>query len=221
MAKPINAVSAAETVTEELIFGALRRERMWQYIALGSGAFGALMGIGMMVVSLRHDVPAPELIPFDPSTGNAVAWAQVRSISVHEERAVRDSLIYAYVRDREVYNQLDNDTRVRMVLARSTGDAAATMRTLWSSANSNFPPTRYGAARMDVEIISISPLSGDRAQVRLRKRLRSNEGDQVGNFTVTLAYKFEPTEVREIAEVWANPLGFRVTEYAITSDRFE
>jgi len=213
--------SAAETVTEELIFGALRRERMWQYIALGSGAFGAAMGVGMMIVSLRHDVPAPELIPFDPATGSAVSWAQVRSISVHEERAVRDSLIYAYVRDRETFNQLDNDVRVRTVMARSTGDAAASMRSLWSSANPNFPPARYGSGRMDVEIISISPMSGDRAQVRLRKRLRSQEGDQVGNFTVTLAYQFQPTEVREIADVWANPLGFQVTEYAITSDRFE
>lgn len=212
----------AETVTEELIYGALRRERQWQMIALGAGGFAALMGVGMMIVAMKHEMPAPELVPFDTSTGTAVPWAQVRSISVHEERAVADSLIYAYIRDRETYNQLDNDLRVRTVMQRSSGEASASMRRLWSSANPNFPPARYGdTARMDVEVISIAPLSGNRAQARIRKRLRGIEGEQLGNFTVTLAYEFQPTEVREIADVWANPFGFTVTDYAITSDRFE
>lgn len=210
-----------ETVTEELVFGALRRERLWQIIALSGTGFGAVMGIGMMVVAFKHEMPTPQLVPFDTATGAAVPWAEVRAISLHEERAVADSMIFAYVRDRETFNQLDNDLRVRSVMSRSTGDAAASMRNLWSSANPDYPPSRYGTARMDVEIISIAPLSGNRAQIRLRKRLRSNEGDQIGNFTVTLAYEFEPAEVREIADVWANPFGFKVREYAITSDRFE
>ncbi|MDD7972006.1 virB8 family protein [Roseinatronobacter alkalisoli] len=221
MRAPVQA-DIAETVTEELIYGALRRERQWQMIALGSAAFAALMGCGMMVVAMKHKMPTPELVPFDTSTGTAVPWAQVRAISVHEERAVADSLIYAYIRDRETYNQLDNDLRVRAVMQRSDGEAGASMRRLWSSANPNYPPARYGdTARMDVEVISIASLSGNRAQARIRKRLRGIEGEQIGNFTVTLAYDFQPTEVREIADVWANPFGFTVTDYAITSDRFE
>ena len=210
-----------DTVTEELVFGALRRERLWQIMGLSGAGFGAVMGLGMMFVAFKHEMPAPQLVPFDTTTGAAVPWAEVRAISLTEERAVTEAMIFSYVRDRETFNQLDNDLRVRSVMSRSTGDAASSMRSLWSSANPNYPPTRYGSARMDVEIISIAPLSGNRAQIRLRKRLRSNEGDQIGNFTVTLAYDFEPAELREIADVWANPFGFKVREYAITSDRFE
>ncbi|CUX79976.1 virB8 family protein [Roseibaca calidilacus] len=219
--KPQAIPDIGETVTEELVFGALRRERLWQIIALSATGFGIVMGLGMMVVAMKHEMPTPQLVPFDTSTGAAVPWAEVRAISLDEEQAVADAMVFAYVRDRETFNQLDNDQRVRSVMSRSTGDAANTMRSLWSSANPNYPPERYGSARMDVEIISIAPLPGNRAQIRLRKRLRSKEGDQIGNFTVTLAYEFEPAEVREIADVWANPFGFKVREYAITSDRFE
>ncbi|TVR45130.1 MAG: hypothetical protein EA386_12990, partial [Rhodobacteraceae bacterium] len=107
------APDIGETVTEELVFGALRRERLWQIIALSGTGFGAVMGIGMMVVAFKHEMPTPQLVPFDTATGAAVPWAEVRAISLHEERAVADSMIFAYVRDRETFNQLDNDLRVR------------------------------------------------------------------------------------------------------------
>ncbi|MEP1521930.1 VirB8/TrbF family protein, partial [Ascidiaceihabitans sp.] len=61
----------------------------------------------------------------------------------------------------------DNDLRVRSTLERSDRAAEASMRSLWDSANPNYPPEVYGdAGRLDVEILSInssvrfSPLSG-------------------------------------------------------------
>lgn len=82
--------------------------------------------------------------------------------------------------------------------------------------------TKYGdRARMDVEVVSITPITNDRAQVRINKRLSDQNGETVGSFTVTLAFDFVPAELRELSDVWANPFGFKVREYAITADRFQ
>ena len=61
----------------------------------------------------------------------------------------------------------------------------------------------------------------NRAQVRLRKRLTSPQGAQDGSFTATLMFAFQPERTRSIDDVWQNPFGFTVTQYAIRSDRSE
>ena len=124
--------------------------------------------------------------------------------------------------DREVYNQLDNDVRIRSVLRRSDRAAQASLRQIWNSANADYPPTVYGPnARLDVEILSINLISNNRATVRLRKRLTSLQGVQAGLFTATLLFEFRPEESRSIDQVWTNPFGFTVVEYSIRSDRLE
>ena len=81
---------------------------------------------------------------------------------------------------------------------------------------------RYGpAAEMAVEIASITLIGENRAQVRLRKRLTSPQGAQDGSFTATLMFAFQPERTRSIDDVWQNPFGFTVTQYAIRSDRSE
>jgi len=57
--------------------------------------------------------------------------------------------------------------------------------------------------------------------VRLRKRLTSPQGAQDGSFTATLMFAFQPERTRSIDDVWQNPFGFTVTQYAIRSDRPE
>lgn len=57
--------------------------------------------------------------------------------------------------------------------------------------------------------------------MRLQKRLVSPDGVSSGNFTVVLAYKFEPQQAKTLEEVWLNPFGFAVTEYSITADKRE
>ena len=124
--------------------------------------------------------------------------------------------------DRETYNQLDNDLRIRSVLRRSDRGAQVSLREIWNSANANYPPTVYGPnARLDVEILSINLIDKTRATVRIRKRLTSIEGVQAGLFTATVLFEFRPEERRTIDEVWTNPFGFTVLEYAIRSDRLE
>ena len=207
---------------EELIFGARDREHSWKKIAFGSAGFGVFGCILAAVMALTIDKPPPVLIPFDPSTGTALPMANVGTITIKEQDAVVQSMVYAYVRDRETYNQLDNDLRIEGVFARSDGLAKASLQSLWNPTNPEYPNKVYGEnSRLDVQITSISAIGGDRAQARMTKRLTSPDGMTEGTFIVTLAYKFDPSTLRDLNGVWANPFGFTVTEYSVASERYK
>lgn len=207
---------------EELIFGARDREAKWRSIAFMAAGFGAVGCLLTGLMALTIDRPPPVLIPFDPSTGSALPMANVGTISVDDETAVVQSLVFAYVRDRETYNQVDNDRRIEGVFARSEGKARSSLQALWNAENPDYPPTLYGEnSQLDIEVSSISDLGGNRAQARITKRLSTSDGMTEGTFIVTLAYSFDPSTLRQLTEVWANPFGFIVTEYSVAAERFE
>ena len=209
-------------IEEELVYGALRRERLWQRLGLIGLGFGILGCLSAAAVAILDVDPPPVVVPYDPATGFALPEATVGATTVTENRAIIEAEVFRYVTDREVYNQLDNDVRIRSVLRRSDGAAQASLRQIWNSANSEYPPSVYGPnARLDVEILSINLIGNNRATVRLRKRLTSIQGVQAGLFTATLLFEFRPEESRSIDQVWTNPFGFTVAEYSIRSDRLE
>lgn len=209
-------------IEEELVYGALRRERLWQRLGLVGLIFGCLGCLSAAAVAILDVDPPPVVVPYDPATGFALPEASVGATSVTENRAIIEAEVFRYVTDREVYNQLDNDVRIRSVLRRSDGAAQTSLRRIWNSANADYPPTVYGPnARLEVEILSINRIGANRATVRLRKRLTSINGVQAGLFTATLLFEFRPETRRTIDEVWNNPFGFTVVEYAIRSDRLE
>lgn len=212
---------ALAVLEEELIFGARDREALWRRIAFVGAGFGALGCVLAAAMALMVDKPPPVLIPFDPATGTALPMANVGTISVKEQDAVVQSLIFAYVRDRETYNQLDNDVRIETVFSRSVGRARASLQELWSAENPDYPPTAYGdQARLDVQVSSISDIGGNRAQARITKRLTTPEGMTEGTFIVTLAYQFDAATLRDLNGVWSNPFGFQVSEYSVAAERF-
>ena len=214
--------SEAQIIEEELVYGALRRERLWQRLGLIGLIFGILGCLGAAAVAILDVDPPPVVVPYDPETGFALPEASVGATTVTENQAIIEAEVFRYVTDREVYNQLDNDVRIRSVLRRSDGAAQASLRQIWNSANEDYPPTVYGPnARLDVEILSINRIGTDRATVRLRKRLTSINGVQAGLFTATLLFEFRPETRRTIDQVWTNPFGFTVVEYSIRSDRLE
>ena len=211
-----------EVIEEELVYGARRRELFWQKLGLAGLGFGALGCLAAALVAILDVDPAPMIVPFDSETGMALPNAAVEAVSLAERPAIIEAQVFRYVTDRETYNQLDNDLRVARVLSHSDGAASASLRALWTSGSEAYPPDTYGEdARLEVEILSITLISANRAQVRLRKRLSSPRGSQTGLFTATLLFAFRPEERRSIDEVWQNPFGFTVTEYAVRSDRLE
>ena len=212
----------AVIIEEELVYGALRRERLWQRLGLLGMVFGILGCLSAAAVAILDVDPPPVVVPYDPETGFALPEASVGATTVTENRAIIEAEVFRYVTDREVYNQLDNDLRIRGVLRRSDRAAGASLRQIWNSANADYPPKVYGPnARLDVEILSINLIGSNRATVRLRKRLTSIQGVQAGLFTATLLFEFRPETRRTIDEVWTNPFGFTVVEYSIRSDRLE
>jgi type IV secretion system protein VirB8 len=215
-------VSEAEVIEEELVYGARRREVMWQKLGLSGLGFGVIGCLAAASVAILDVDPPPMIVPFDTETGLALPNAIVRAVSLTERPAIIEAQVYRYVIDRETYNQLDNDVRVRTVLDQSDGAAANGLRALWTSGHEAYPPDSYGTeARLEVEVLSITHISSNRAQVRLRKQLNTPRGNQNGLFTATLLFEFRPENSRSIDDVWQNPFGFTVTEYAIRSDRLE
>ena len=211
-----------ELIEEELIYGARRRERVWKAVAGVASLFGVMGCLSAAAVAVLDVDAPPALVPYDPDTGLALPEATVQAVTLAERPAVIQAQVFRYIVDRETYNQLDNDVRVRRVMAASEDGAADAMRALWTSGQDTYPPDVYGEnARIEVEVLSITLITNNRAQVRLRKRLTSPDGVTVGLFTATLLFGFAPEDSRSIDEVWGNPLGFVVREYAIVSDRLE
>lgn len=211
-----------QTIEEELIFGAMRREKQWKLATLIAGlvAMGSLVAAAIVVLS--YTPPPPVLIPYNPETGIAMPNATVRSISLAEREAVIEAAVYRYVIDRESYNQIDNDLRIRRALSQSSGRARASLSAAWDSGNTSYPPARYGdRAEIQVNVLSISHITNDRVQIRLQKRLVSPDGLREGDFTIVLAYDFDPATQKSLEAVWQNPFGFTVTDYNITSDKRE
>ena len=214
--------SEREIIEEELVYGALRRERLWQRLGLLGVIFGLIGCLGAVMVAILDVDPPPVVVPYDPETGFALPEASVGATQVTGNQAVIEAEIFRYVTDREVYNQLDNDVRIRSVLQRSDGRAEASVMAQWNSANPQYPPTVYGdTSTLDVEVLSINLIGENRATVRIRKRLTSIQGIQAGLFTATLLFEFRPETARTIDQVWTNPFGFTVLEYSIRSDRLE
>lgn len=209
-------------IEEELIYGERRRGAFWKKFGITGWGFGAFGCIMAAIIAASHETPPPVLVPFDPSTGTAMPEVNLQSIPMQHRDGVVQSLVYAYVRDRETYNQLDNDQRVLSVLERSSGNAEETMRSLWSDQSPDYPERKYGPrARMNVDVLSVTLITEDRATVRIRKRLVDDNGVTDGRFTVTLAYRYETEGGRDLDDVWNNPFGFSVYEYSITEDKWE
>jgi len=116
-----------DVVEEELVYGALRRERQWQMIGIAGAGFGIFGCLAAAAVALLIDPPMPVVVPYDPESGLALPNATVEAVRLSERPAVIESQIYRYILDRETYNQLDNDLRVNRVLAQSIGAAEASM----------------------------------------------------------------------------------------------
>ena len=215
----------SNAIETELIYGALQRSKkaeLMQYIWMAIAGVALLLG-GMGFAFNR--VAPPVLIPFDPSTGFAVPNALVETKKITEQQAVIHANVYAYIKDRETFDQLANDIRVPRAMSRSIGRAKTSITQLWSDKSIYYPPKKYGAnAVLEVNVLSIALIGKNRvgtnrAQVRIVKQLTNGNERTKGFFTIILAYQFRPEEIRNLESVWNNPFGFTVSEYSITPDK--
>ena len=215
--------SDSRTILEnELIFGVRRRERLAWMVAIG----GVLAGLGGVAVA-GLTLPLKETQAFvtivDKDTGIAERAVRVEAAGVEQGAAVEQSLLYNYVKNRETYDEADNEARILQVYRMSAPRMQAALKAQWDKANPNYPPLIYGASgKVIVDILSITPVASKTAQVRFTKRLKkAGEPDRIGKFYATITYEFQPTTASAVQLVWENPFGFTVTDYRVTAESLE
>ena len=215
--------AALDEFAIDLVEGPRRRER----IAYAVAALGLLTGVGGLVGALSL-LPLKEVqthvIVVDQATGDMDRVVHVEPLSLAEEDAVVQALLVSYVDDRETYDLADSEARINAVLDRSHGDAAQTLRALWTRGSENYPIDVYGRdAHIDVVIKTVAQIEPGVAQVRFTRTLwRARDDREVTRaYTATVAYDFRPETEATLQDVWANPLGFVVTGYRIDAETLE
>lgn len=209
-------------LSEDMIFGVRRRERLAWVLAIG-GMIVGLVGVGTAAAILPLKETKAFLTIVDKDTGLATRTVAVEAAGMAEEQAVVQGLLFNYVTDRETYDEHDNEERILGAWRRSDGQAKESLQALWDEKAKDYPPKLYGAgARADVRILAINPINAVTAQVRFVKMLRQVNGtEQVGKFYATVAWSFAPRAERDQMLVWENPLGFTVTAYRVNAENLD
>jgi type IV secretion system protein VirB8 len=203
----------------ETILGMRQREKRAWAVAVTGMVLG-LAGVGMGAYGLAHNETQAYLAIVDKDTGIVERGVSVDRASVDQQQAVVESLIYAYVMDRETYDTDDNEYRILSVFKRSAIPVRQSLEHLWTPGNSNYPPESYGVdGTVDVTINNVLMIDSDTAQVRFTKTLRRpNAPVQRGDFVATVTTNFNPSTVDNNLLLWQNPFGFQVTGYRVASE---
>lgn len=209
-------------LSEDMIFGVRRRERLAWVLAIG-GMIAGLVGVGTAAAILPLKETKAFLTIVDKDTGMATRTVEVEAAGMAEEQAVQQGLLFNYVTDRETYDEHDNEERILGAWRRSDGQARTSLQALWDEGAKDYPPKLYGSgARAEVKILAINPINATTAQVRYEKTLHQTGGtEQVGKFYATVAWKFAPRAERDQTLVWENPLGFTVTAYRVNAENLD
>lgn len=203
---------------EEELYLSLRGRLRWAVL------FAAACFVVMIVLSLTLyglfplKSIEPIVITVDKNTGLANVDSRLNGLSLSDDEAITQSLIYRYIRDRETYDFGDLEERLERVFDLSDAEAQTDMRALYADDNPNNPIAIYGRnSRVLVRIQSVVLQPNNRALIRLEKSIQAQAGIQPTqrNFVVSLSYGFDRTGTMSLQERWDNPTGFYVDDYRI------
>lgn len=220
----IKAVGAASEASGsyflgETLLGMRQREKR----AWGFAMFGALLasvGIAVGTYGIVKNETQAYLAIVDKDTGIVERAVSVQRASVDQQQAVVESLIYAYVLDRETYDVDDNEYRILSVFQRSELAVRQPLQRVWTPGNANYPPDLYGTdGKVRVSISNVVMIDDDTAQVRFQKTFtKPNTPTQTGEFVATVTFIFNPSTVDNNLLLWQNPFGFQVVGYRVASE---
>ncbi|MEM7671356.1 MAG: VirB8/TrbF family protein, partial [Pseudomonadota bacterium] len=88
-------------IEEEFVYGALRRERLWQRLGLIGLIFGIVGCLSAAAVAILDVDPPPVVVPYDPESGFALPEASVGATTVTENQAIIEAEVFRYVTERE------------------------------------------------------------------------------------------------------------------------
>lgn len=215
---------------EDELYLSLRRSRNLAWIvASASMGLAALAVVAIVGLTPLKSIE-PIIITVDKNTGLANVASKFGVLSLDDDEALTQSLIYRYVRDRETYDLQDVRERMEAVWKVSRGFAQNEIVELYSDDNINNPVKVYGnRAKIAVKIQSVV-LTGEekspdgktlgKAQVRLQKTLfHTKSGEKTSrNYVVTMTYGFDREGTMTLEERWFNPVGFFVSDYRIDQE---
>lgn len=207
----------------DLILGPRRRERI-AYAVAAAGVVVGLAGFLGAVSLLPLKTIQTHVVVVDKTSGQLDRVAAVQDMTLDENEAIIQANLVTYVDQRETYDLSDSEGRINAVLGRSDGDAARTLTELWTSSNDDYPITVYGPdAKIDVIIKSVNQIRPDVAQVRFTKTLRLPRDQRrvTRGYVATVGFEFRPETKQRLQDVWANPLGFVVTQYRVDAETLE
>ena len=206
---------------QDLILEPRRSARKAWLVATVAGGLAVVQGLALvLMLPLQNTEVFTVLV--DKTTGQAERIVQVQPTGISDEQAVKESLLIAYINDRESYIRAGLQERLESVQRRSSETASESLLRLWtdSSSNADYPPRIYGAgAEVAIKVKAINFLGPEVAQVRFEKTLRRPRQDAITrSFIATIGFKFDPRQQRQLQLVWENPLGFIVNNYAVSAE---
>jgi type IV secretion system protein VirB8 len=208
---------------EDEVFFSLRRQRnVFGWIAVLSLLI-ALAAVAAVAMLTPLKEVRPYVVMVDSTTGAAEKIVEVRPVGLSEQDAVRQAELVRYVAERETYDAADNAERIPDVLGRSAGQAADSLRALWTPSNPEYPPNLYGReVLIRVVVKSVAILDEATAQVRFQKtREAASDRPVTRDFVATLGFEFRPRVERRLEAVWENPLGFTVTSFRVDAETLQ
>lgn len=224
MKAPVNAEllvhDGIDRWEDELYLSWSRKARIAWVIATVS-VFVAILSVIAVILLTPLKSVEPIVITVDKNTGLANVSSTLGELSLSDDEAVTQALIYRYARDRETYAAYDHTARLNAVFLMSRGEAASDLRKLYGEDNPNSPINIYGkAGRVNVKIRSIVLAETDRAVLRLTKTARSqpNAPEASRNYVATVTFGFDRTGSMSLEERWNNPTGFFVTNYRLDEE---
>ena len=178
-----------------------------------------LVAIMMMMVPLQKTDTV--VLTVDKHTGLVNVESHLGQITLDDEEALTQSLIFRYVRDRETYDYADYQELINGVYKVSKGRAAKDLKALFEDDNKNSPANVLGRrGRVTVKIRSVVLQPNDRALINLIKTTQAVSGGPTNsrNYVVGLSYGFNRKGKMTLAERWINPVGFYVENYRIDEE---
>lgn len=187
-------------------------------------ALGAAFAMALIVTQLLPlKSIEPYVIQIDPRSGVTQAVNPVTAGELTANEAVNNYFIVQYIRAREGYNPTETLYNYNLVrLMSESGKVYGRFRTEIDPNNPNSNVTRLGTqGQRTVKIKSITYIGDKVAQVRIQitERAEGAGGVKVQELHRIALISFDYVRMTLSSEErYANPLGFRVTDYQLNED---
>lgn len=202
------------------VHGGLRESRRVAWLAATAAVLAAgLLGVALATVGpLRSAVPHSVLV--DRQAGQAHTVHRLAPGALVRDPAMVESAVARYVMAREGFDPARLAADYRLVSLWSDPRARAQYDAEITRTNPASLLAQYGAgASVTPAVKSVSLLSPTQALVRfdtVRSVVGATTGEQQ-SWRATIVFSFDPGPMRN-EERFANPLGFRVSEYRRASE---